>query len=150
MNTNEEQEYKIALAEVDDILRFADLEILNKIPKSFIKFIKDNKAKYITNINPYLPIQEQNITEKTRAIISLIYRSYLANPEEKGKFAKEDMLELEQIEIDKRIKYNPDNIFKKSNIIETTNVPMVIEKKTAWQKAFEKIRDILKNIFHIS
>ncbi len=96
MNTNEEIEYKIALAEVDDILKFTDKEIVDKIPQSFKDFIKQNKdTNYITNINPYLPINSQNIKDETKSIIALIYRSYIATEDEKKKFAEQDKITLE-------------------------------------------------------
>ena len=34
--------YEIALTEVDEILKFTDTELVNKIPMSFKKFIKKN------------------------------------------------------------------------------------------------------------
>ena len=58
----DDEKYKIALAEIDDILKFSDDEILLKIPESFKKFVKENKdKKYISNINPYLPLSYQNL-----------------------------------------------------------------------------------------
>lgn len=84
-----EKEYKIAFAEVYDILKFTDKSVIDKISKSFIKFIDDNRDKnYITNLNPYLPLEEQEMSETARNIIDLIYMSYLATPEEKLEFRK--------------------------------------------------------------
>ena len=48
----DDEKYRIALAEIDDILKFSDDEILLKISESFKKFVKENKdKKYISNIN---------------------------------------------------------------------------------------------------
>ena len=76
----DDEKYKIALAEIDDILKFADDEILLKIPESFKKFVKENKDKnYISNINPYLPLSYQNLKKETISILALINQDFLTN-----------------------------------------------------------------------
>ena len=74
----DDEKYRIALAEIDDILKFSDDEILLKISESFKKFVKENKdKKYISNINPYLPLKEQNIKPETASILALINKDFL-------------------------------------------------------------------------
>ncbi len=76
-NLEESEKYKIALAEVDDVLRFTDNSILSKIPESLKKFISENKMEnYITNINPYMQLKYQKISEEAKAILSIIYQNY--------------------------------------------------------------------------
>lgn len=150
LDIKEEQEYRIALSEVDDILTFSDETIISRIPKSFVQFVRENKDKsYITNINPYLALEEQNIHEKTKALMSLIYRSYLATEEEKKAFVEKDREEFEKIEALKAEKYNPDNIFKNNNIKPEPVKPevsiAVIEEKNIFKKIIAKI----KNIFSV-
>ena len=75
-----DEKYKIALAEIDDILKFTDDEISLKIPESFKKFVKENKDKnYISNINPYLPLNYQNLKRETISILALINQDFLTN-----------------------------------------------------------------------
>ena len=93
LNTNELEEYKRAFSEVNDILKFTDGELVKKIPQNFRKFINDNKAdNYITNIIPYIPLEEQQISSKGREIIALIYRSYFADENELKKISEKDKL----------------------------------------------------------
>ena len=111
-------EYQNALAEVDMILNLAEKNILNKIPDSFLNFIEQKKSKsYISNFNMELPLTKQNLLKETRAILSLIYRSYLCNSDENKKLKIDDSIELKikQIELNKKFSY--ENIFKKGTIV---------------------------------
>lgn len=79
-------EYQNALAEVDMILKIMEKDMLKKIPDSFLKFVEQKKSKsYIPNLNMELSLNEQNLLKETRAILSLIYRSYLCNSDESKK-----------------------------------------------------------------
>ncbi len=90
-------EYSNALAEVDYILEFTSKSILKKIPKSFIKFIKNNKNKdYKVSINKDIPITKQPLKDETRAIMSLIYRSYLCTDNQKKRLKIDDMVEMKK------------------------------------------------------
>ena len=72
--------YENALAEVDSILKLMPEDLLHKIPNSFLNFIAQKKSKsYIPNLDFDLSLDEQNLLEETRTILSLIYRSYLCN-----------------------------------------------------------------------
>ena len=85
----------------------------SQIPVSFLNFIKQNKKEnHINNINPYLKIEEQNISEEVKAIMALIYRSYIASEEEKKEYQRKDKADLEKLEEEKRQKYSADNLFK--------------------------------------
>ena len=109
-------EYQNALAEVEAILKLMPKDMLNKIPNSFLNFINQKKSKtYFPNLDMELSLNEQKLLKETRAILSLIYRSYLCNSEEKRKLKIDDSIELakEQIELNK--KYSYENLFKKKD-----------------------------------
>jgi len=153
INVNDEK-YKIALSEVDDILYFTDDSVKSQIPNSFLNFIKKNKhINYISNINPYLEIEEQNISEEAKSIMALIYRSYIATENEKAEYQKKDKEELSQIEAEKKEKYNPDAIFKsnyqspKEDIIENSveSTALIVTNKNG---IIEKIKSFFKKIFN--
>ncbi len=152
MNIKRDEEYRIAFSEVDDILYFTDSKLVSKVPKSFINFIRENKdEKYISNINPYLSFEEQNISEKARAIIALIYESYIATEEEKKEFMKDANIEFENIEKKKREKYNPDKIFKNtdtpntvSNVAELEEKSLILKNESLIKKVVNFIKKLLK------
>lgn len=109
-------EYQNALTEVEAIIKLMPKDMLEKIPSSFLKFIEEKKSKsYIPNLNMELSLNEQKLLKESRAILSLIYRSYLCNSEEKRKLKIDDSIELarEQIELNK--KYSYENLFKKKD-----------------------------------
>lgn len=109
-------EYQNALAEVDYILGITSEEILKKIPKSLLDFIKKQKTNnYQFTINEELSLAEQPLKKETRAIISLIYRSYLCSPEQSKKNKIDDIIELAKEEIRLKEKYDPKNLFKKDS-----------------------------------
>ena len=108
-------EYQNALAEVEAILKLMPKDMLNKIPNSFLNFIEQKKSKsYIPNLNMELSLNEQILLNETRAILSLIYRSYLCNTEEKRKPKIDDSIELAKKQIELNKKYSYENLFKKN------------------------------------
>lgn len=108
-------EYKNALAEVDMILKLMSKDMLNKIPNSFLNFIEQKKSKsYIPNLNMELSLNEQDLLNETRAILSLIYRSYLCNSEESRKLKIDDSIELKIKQKELNEKYSYENLFKKT------------------------------------
>ena len=77
-----ERVYQEAFAEVDEILKIMPIDLLSKIPVQFRKIISENKAKnYKVDIQE--PLNEEKLKEETVVILGLIYRDFLASPEEK-------------------------------------------------------------------
>lgn len=74
--------YKDALVEVNEVLKYTDTNLVNKIPLTFKNFIKDNMSNdYSFSINN----SEETIFKKeTQTILSLIYRNYFCSKEEKA------------------------------------------------------------------
>lgn len=158
MNNIKDKEYKIALAQVDDILFFTDNKIVSQIPMDFLNYIKNNKEQdYISNINPYLSLEEQDILDETKALISLIYRSYIADKNELLEFEEQDRIKIIEEENKKREKYNPDKIFKKeiqdvreNNLEELEKIKKDLEQKAiaiVKQDFISKICNKVKSIF---
>ena len=61
-----------------------------------------------------LSLNEQILLNETRAILSLIYRSYLCNADEKRKLNIDDSIELTKKQIELNKKYSYENLFKKN------------------------------------
>lgn len=99
--------YQNALAEVSTILPLLPKDLLEKIPKSLLNFIEQKKSKsYMLDVNLEKTLSEQNLLKETRIILSLLYRSYLCDPEQSRKLKIEDEIELNK-------KYSYENLFKK-------------------------------------
>ncbi len=147
-------EYRKALTEVEKILENTDKELVDKIPKDFMEFIKANKAvDYNFEVNKEKGLLEQEISDKTKALLSLIYRDYFCDKEEREKLIKKEREEEKIAEEEKRKKYNPDNIFQKEEnkidkqeeIKEKQPMELVKYEELKWyQKIYQKILKIFK------
>lgn len=69
--------YENAFKQVYDILKNTEKELVDKLPKSLIKFFYDQMNKeYNSNINTEIDIDKQKLLPKTEAILALIYKNY--------------------------------------------------------------------------
>ena len=149
------KEFAEASAEINEILKYMPKEEVEKIPSKLREFFKEASSKdYVTNINPDLPLDEQNIKEKTKDIIALIYRNYWCSEEERKELDQKLIENDKKFEEELREKYNPDNIFKnnvtttkkeesevKEAKIEQSLVPQETEK---W---YQRFLDMVKRWF---
>ena len=109
------EEYKRALVEVEKILENTDEELVKKIPEKFMNYVRNNNAEdYSFEIDGEKGLLEQEISSETKAILSLIYRDYFCDENERQELLRQEREELLREEEAKREKYNPDNIFKKN------------------------------------
>ena len=103
-----------AYSEVDEFLGLVTEEERNQIPQKLRDFFREEKdINYHKNINPSIPIKEQNLKEETLAIIALLMLQYWYKDESKKQKLLEVLDENERkYQEELRKKYNPDNIFK--------------------------------------
>lgn len=143
-------QYMEAFAEIDVIFKLMPKELLDRIPLSFRNLISNKKlVNYKMNIKTDIPIEKQELKKETKAILSLIYRTYIVSPEEKEKLKLEDTQELKRIEKEIREKYNPDNIFKKknANIVlenEISQLPINYSNLKWYQRLYNKMLKVFK------
>ena len=106
-----------AYSEVDEFLGLVTEEEKNQIPKKLRDFFREEKdINYHRNIDPNIPIKEQNLKEETLAIIALLMIQYWYKDESKKQKLLEVLDENERkYQEELREKYNPDNIFKNKN-----------------------------------
>lgn len=146
-----EREYEEAFSEVDEVLKLMPIDLLSKIPVQFRKVISENKdTNYKVNIKE--PLEEQNLKKETIVILGLIYRDFLASPEEKEKLQIKDAEELKRIEQEMQEQYDIENIYKKrkkrnrlSNIEEDQeSTDLILSEKPSF---LERFFNIIKGIF---
>ena len=78
-----------AFAELLELISFLDEESKNKIPQKLISIFEANALKtYENHLSPELPLEEQNISEKTISYLGVICLNYWCNSEEE----KQDLL----------------------------------------------------------
>lgn len=136
--------YRNAFKETLVIIENSDESILSKIPKSFLNFLKSNmNYNYNYKIDNNLSLDCQKTLPETKAILSLIFRNYLATSEEKFELDKKDNEYVEKMNYK-----NIDEIFKNHNNIDKeiiNNNLMVIPKENFFKKILKKIKSIFKN-----
>ena len=149
------QAYSEAIVETLDILKHTNQDAVNKIPKRFIRFLKNNASKdYHVELEHSKPINEMDIKEETKGILGMIYRNWWCSEEEKARIKRS--IEYREIakkeQMDKQ--YNPDDVFKErtqkiknETEMDTERVVAITEYK---EGLFTKIINKIKKVFHIN
>lgn len=142
MNLTKEQTQ--AYTEVIEVLKYMSEEDVAKIPEEIYKYYDDNKDKsYNFSVDTTKKFEEQNLLEETKIVFAILYRDYWATEEQREKIKLKEKQDLEQIELEKREKYNPDNIFNNSNSV--ADEKSLVEVKN--ESLFTKIINFIKNLF---
>ena len=154
------QENNDVYKEVFTTLSFFSDDLIDKIPSNVLKTIGNlsQNSKSSFYIDKEKSLKDQDISEDSKNLISLIYYTYIANENEKNELLKLWNENENKYQEELREKYNPDNIFKKNNqaqhIMQDTilnevnndNVSMVEYKESFFKKFTNKI----KTMFHIN
>lgn len=149
------KEFAEASSEINEILKYMPNEEIEKIPSKLREFFKEVASKdYVTNINPDLPLDEQQIKEKTKDIIALIYRNYWCSEEERKELDQKLIENDRKFEEELREKYNPGNIFK-NNVTTTKKEELEVKEEKIEQslvpqeteKWYQRFLDMVKRWF---
>ena len=140
--------YAKAYTEVLEIINHFSEDEYKKITKEKIDFYDKHKdRKYDFKINPNIDLAEQNISRKANAILVSLFRDYFATAKQKEILKNLLQQNQEKLEKEKYLKYNPDNIFNKSNsnINDSKDKVALVEiKNEVW---YRKILNFFKRIF---
>lgn len=133
------------IAETLDILKNMDKIYVEKIPEDFMNFLKQNKAEeYRANLDHRLKINEMDLKEQTKDILTVIYLNYWCNDDEKMEYINllNTNEQIYQNEINE--KYNPDKLFANKNT-STNQELLVVDEKP--KTIFEKFITFIKKLF---
>ena len=73
-----------AFAEINVILKYLPIQYVDKIPNKLKNFFNTTASKtYQVKIDPSMSLEEQNMKEKTKDLIAILYRNYWCNAEER-------------------------------------------------------------------
>lgn len=142
-------EYANAYTEVLEILKFIPKTDYNKIPQDMIKVFSDNQNKnYIFNYNPLQSLDDQNVSKKAKLIISILFRDYWAQDNQRAKILNKEKIDRMRFEEEKQEKYNVNNLFnnKQENLQNSESNTSLIEvkEKNFLQKIIEKIINLFR------
>lgn len=147
------KQYSIAMTETLHYLKGINQKDLNKIPNKFMEFLKKNADNnYKCNFDYTKPLKDLELCDETRGIIAMICLNYWCETEDQKEayinHLKENEKHYQQELIEK---YNPDNIFKKSDKepeieqdFSQEKVAMIEYKESFFRKIINKIKCFLK------
>lgn len=123
MATQISPEQSYAYAELLEILSFTHTSLVNKIPKKLISLFQDFAlSTYEHHLDKNIPVEEQEISHQTAALLTIIALNYWCETEEEKNKIKTVIAENEKnADNELREKYNPDNMFNNTKV-NTTSV----------------------------
>ena len=143
-----ERAYEEAFTEVEEVIKLMPIDLVSKIPAQFRQTISENKA---TNYKVVIkePLEEQKLKKETIAILGLIYRDFLASPEEIEQLQMKDAEELKKIEQRMQEQYDIENIFEKKKRTKRLENDQDSKDLTLYkeQNFLSKLFNIIKGIF---
>ena len=140
MNVTKEQ--SMAYTEVLEVLKYMPKQEVNKIPKDIMDYYYSNKDReYSYKIDKTKTFKEQELSEKAKVVLAILFRDYWATDEQKEKIKRKEQNDLLLNELKKKQKYNSENIFVKNDEKNTTELIEYKEKN-----AHNKIIDFIKKL----
>lgn len=128
-------------------------DMKNKISSSFIKFIEENKSRdYVSNINPKIPLKEQEIRKETKEVLGIIYRDYLCEDKKRNDLIRKEQMEIKEFEEELSKKYNVDNMFKNKEADKNFKIDSISDKmqmKEYKESIFKRIINKVLKVLHI-
>ncbi len=146
-----EENFSKACNEVLQVLQNINIEEYNKIPKEFIKFLKENADyNYKSKINYNKEFNEQELLPETIDLLAYIYRKYWCKEQEKFIFDKEMCQNERKYQDELRNQYSYNNIFEKNDnklyVEKKDNTNLPVEHK---ERMIVKFFRFLKNLIRI-
>ena len=144
-----DNKYAAAYTEVLEILKHIPIEDYNKIPKNEIELLEayaDNN--YTFNYDTSKTLEEQNVSDITKAIIILLFRDYWATEIQRKKIIAKQNYDRMKLEEKKKEKYNAhifqdrNNDKQKINIEDTKEIILVEYKESIFKRIINKIKTI--------
>ena len=147
------ENYAKAYTEILKIIEYLPDSEYQKIPQKLIeKFLEESDKEYAFEIQSKDDFENKKLLKETEYIMYALYRNYLSDEEERGQLIRLEKQAYNDSEENKRIKYNPDNIFKNKDrkVIDSSErisneVAMTQYNKSIFKKIWHKILSIFKD-----
>lgn len=140
-------EHANSLYQVCEILKYTPQNLKIRIPKKFISYFECNKSEnYNWQIDEKVPLEKQDLLQETKEILTLLYKDYMCEPEERIKLEKILDENERKYQEELREKYNPDifNNETASTKTETENIGIANYKQSLFSKIISKIKLVFK------
>ncbi len=147
------ENYSKAYTEILKIIEYLPDSEYQKIPQKLIEELNENSDKeYIFDIQSEEDFEKKELLKETEYIIYVLYRNYLSDEEEREQLIQLEKKAHNDSEENKRMKYNPDDIFKnKDKKVNDSNekisnvVAMTQYNESLFKKLWSKSLSMLKN-----
>lgn len=147
------ENYAKAYTEILKIIEYLPDSEYQKIPQKLIeKFQEESDKEYAFEIQSKDDFENKKLLKETEYIMYALYRNYLSDEEERGQLIRLEKQAYNDSEENKRIKYNPDNIFKNKDrkVIDSSErisneVAITQYNKSIFKKIWNKILSIFKD-----
>ena len=138
-----------AYKEIYEILKIFPKELVDRIPKYKLDYIKQNmNESYEYNITKET-FDGKTMLDETAAILAILFRDYWATEVQREKIIRKQKNDRLILEEQKKLLYDTENILKKQDICGETEVKeevneMVVYKANFITRVFNKIKKFLK------
>lgn len=140
--------YGKALREVNEVLENMDSRYTRLISPDFMNMmIRNIDWSYDFKYDINKTIEEQEISEDAKTILSIIYLRYFSTPDEKQEFMEQLNTNDIQEENFKREKYNPNKIFEKTRYDDINTLEKQVELVKIPEKWYKKLLNKIKVFF---
>lgn len=125
-----------------EVLKYFNTEFTSKISESFLNSLKElaKKSKLEVKIDANKKLINQNISEETKDIISLIQYNYFADDKEKNEIAKIWKENDEKFQEESNEIYDIEKVFKSRNKNYIKSELPTVVKKNWIEKIIEKVK----------
>ena len=125
-----------------EVLKYFNTEFTSKISESFLNSLKElaKKSKLEVKIDANKKLINQNISEETKDIISLIYYNLFADDKEKNEIAKIWKENDEKFQEESNEIYDIEKVFKSRNKNYIKSELPTVVKKNWIEKIIEKVK----------
>lgn len=163
MSVEISSEQAYAYAEILEILSFTHISLVEKVPNKLISIFKNNAlSTYEYHLDRNIPLEDQELSQETATLLTLISLNYWCSPEEK-KELQTILIENENAEKQElEEKYNINNLFSnpKTDIqeieaseektttetFEESNLPIDTTQLPWYKKIIIKLNEIISKI----
>ena len=142
-----DREYNYAVAELLDLLRNTEDELINKVPTNLIDIWKkqvpeDYKSKDMLTEEDWENIE---LAQKTKALIGMVYRNYWCNAEERKMYDEILRKNEEKRQAELKEKYKEEDLYRPVHQEEATvdeENEMIVYKDNIIIRIINKIKEI--------
>lgn len=140
------KELKLSAVEINAIFENMPNEILEKIPlgvKNFFRQIASDS--YHFEYDKSKRLDEQNLMPKTKGVLALLYRDYIANETKREEFIYYYNSFLEEKQKNQNVSNIPkDTPVAQTNEVQNSDAMMITATNDKW---YQKLFNLIKNIF---